>query len=110
MDDAEKKALKAELVEEFVLIPKNRWYYLIGGAVAVVVIAFGIGIKSVLTYMGSQPAQEAHQQIVAIMKDAEKYRNEMLEGLPHGSILAWDRYFANGLVYLRWSESNTESD
>jgi len=110
MNPEEKAELKKELVEEFVLIPKNRWYYLIGGAVGVVVVAFGIGMKSVFEYVSSQPAEDARKRILTIVAEAESYRAKMLDGLPRGSIIAWNGQGKLGPEWIQCDGRNGTPD
>lgn len=61
------------LTKEFVLIPKGRLYYFIGGAVAVFVVAMGINIGSFFAALKSTKVHEAQQHILQMEKDAEKH-------------------------------------
>jgi hypothetical protein len=90
MEQKDKDDLKKELVEEFILIKKGRLYFLIGGATAVVVLALGIGIKATLDYIGTKQVEQTKERIAAILTEAETYRDQMLAGIPHGAIMAWN--------------------
>jgi hypothetical protein len=67
----EKTKLEGELREKYILIPKNKLYYLIGGAVAVVIVASGISLASVFAYLHSEPAEIARKRIEQIRTEAE---------------------------------------
>ena len=58
--------------------------------IGVVVLTLGIGIKGTLDYLGTKQVEETKAKIAAILKEAEGYRDEMLAGIPHGAVLAWN--------------------
>jgi type II secretory pathway pseudopilin PulG len=65
-------------------------YYLVGGAIAVVVIALGVGIQSVLSYIATKEVRDARDTLNQIISEAKAYRSDMLAGIPRGAIIAWD--------------------
>ena len=71
MTPEEKAEFTDELTEKFVLVPKNKLYYIIGGAVAVIVIATGLSLASVFAYLRSEPAEIARKRIEQIRAQAE---------------------------------------
>ena len=73
MTPQEKAEIENELVAKYVLVPKNKLYYIIGGAVAVVVIATGFSLGAVFTYLRSEPAEILRNRIQKIAEEAETY-------------------------------------
>src|SRR4051812_29958415 len=71
MTTEEKAEFTDALTEKFVLIPKNKFYYIIGGAVAVIVVATGLSLASVFAYLRSEPAEIARKRIEQIRGQAE---------------------------------------
>ena len=66
MKPEEEAAFTEKLAKQYVLIPKNRLYHVIGGVLAFLVAAFGINIATVIGYMHSQPAVQASKEIEQI--------------------------------------------
>jgi hypothetical protein len=66
-----KQECERELCDKFVLVPKNKLYYIIGGALAVIVIATGLSLASVFAYLRSEPAEIARKRIEQIRSEAE---------------------------------------
>jgi len=71
MTPEEETKFEAKLREKYVLIPKDKLYYIIGGALAVVIIATGISLASVFAYLHTEPAEIARKRIEDIRTEAE---------------------------------------
>ena len=61
------------LTKKFVLIPKDRFYHFVGGAVAIFVVAMGINIGSFFAALKSTNVHKAQQHILQMEKDAENH-------------------------------------
>ena len=72
MTPEEEVLFTEKLTKQFILIPKGRLYHCIGGALAFVVVAFGITIGTVIQYLSSEPAEIARSRIEEIRKKVEK--------------------------------------
>jgi hypothetical protein len=69
-------AFTEKLAKQFILIPKNRLYHVIGGALAILVAAFGINIGSVVAYLRTSPAVKEKEEITRIYNEVrEHYQN-----------------------------------
>jgi hypothetical protein len=66
-----------KLTKQFILIPKSRLYHCIGGALAFVVVAFGITIGSAIHYLNSEPAEIARRRIMQIRTEVEEYQKNL---------------------------------
>lgn len=66
-----------KLTKQFILIQKSRLYHCIGGALAFVVVAFGITIGSVIHYLSSEPAEIARRRIMQIRTEVEQYQKDL---------------------------------
>ena len=73
MTPEEEVQFTEKLTKQFILIPKDRLYHCVGGALAFVVIAFGITIGTVISYLRSEPAEIARKRIVEIRAEVEKH-------------------------------------
>ena len=74
MTPDEEAAFMEKLAKQFVLIPRNRLYHGIGGALAFLVVAFGINIGAVLAYLRTQPAKLAQARIEEIATDVKQHQ------------------------------------
>lgn len=77
MTPEEEAAFTEKLTKQYILIPKDRLYHVIGGAIAIVVATFGINIGSVVTYLRTQPAQRELEKIAGISSEIDKYYKEI---------------------------------
>jgi hypothetical protein len=77
MKPEEETAFKEKLAKEFILIPKNRLYHAIGGALAILVFAFGINIGSVVAYLRTEPAEKELERIKQISTEVQKHYDDM---------------------------------
>jgi hypothetical protein len=106
VEKEDKDELKKELEEEFLLIKKGRLFYLVGGAIAAVALAFGIGIKATLDYIGTSEVARTKERISAILKEAETL--SWPDGGWHptriNNGLEWKGTVASWLGDLRWKE------
>lgn len=66
-----------ELQKDFVLIPKQRLWHFLGGAVSFAVLAFGLSFAGVLAGMKASAAVRAEEKIVAILAEVERYREDL---------------------------------
>ncbi len=73
MTPEEEAAFTEKLAKQFILIPKGRLYHVIGGALAVLVAAFGINVGSVVAYLRTQPAEKELNRIREISKEVEQH-------------------------------------
>jgi hypothetical protein len=71
MTPEEKTQLIADLRERFVLIPRNRLWHFLGGAVTFAVAAFALSFAGVLAGMKSTSAVQAADRIERIRDEAE---------------------------------------
>lgn len=60
--------LTKQLSEKFILIPKNRWYFVVGGMLAFI----GVSVGSVIAYLRTEPAELARTRIKQIQLEAEQ--------------------------------------
>jgi hypothetical protein len=73
MTPEQEAAFTEKLAKQFILIPKGRLYHVIGGALAVLVAAFGINIGSVVAYLRTQPAEKELKRIREISQEVERH-------------------------------------
>ena len=71
MTPQDETAFENKLTEKYVLIPKSKLYYIVGGAVAVILVATGLSLASVFAYLRSEPAEIARKRIEQIRQQAE---------------------------------------
>lgn len=94
-----------KLSKQFILIPKDRLYHVIGGAVAVIVATFGINIGSVVSYLRTEPAQRELARVAEISREIDRYHQEIAQyhrDLGVGTFLSSDD--ANR-IFLRRNDS-----
>jgi hypothetical protein len=77
MTPEQEAAFTEKLGKQFILIPKDRLYHVIGGALAVLVAAFGINIGSVVAYLRTRPAESERQEIHRIYVDVQKHYKDL---------------------------------
>ncbi len=77
MTPEEEAAFTEKLAKQFILIPKGRLYHVIGGALAVLVAAFGINVGSVVAYLRTQPAEKELNRIREISKEVEQHYQDL---------------------------------
>jgi len=77
MKPEEEAAFTEKLARQYVLIPKDRLYHLIGGFLAFLVAAFGINIAAVVGYMHSQPAVQASKEIERIRAQVKQHYQDL---------------------------------
>jgi hypothetical protein len=77
MTPEQEAAFTEKLAKQFILIPKDRLYHVIGGALAILVAAFGINIGSVVAYLRTRPAEKELKRITEISKEVEKHYRDL---------------------------------
>lgn len=77
MTPEQEAAFTEKLAKQFILIPKGRLYHLIGGAIGILVVGFGINIGSVVAYLRTQPAEKELRRITEISKEVEKHYRDL---------------------------------
>jgi hypothetical protein len=71
MTPEEETQFMERLTKLFILIPKDRFYHCVGGAVAMFVVALGINIGSVYKAIDSTTAKETTKRIEALEHSAK---------------------------------------
>jgi hypothetical protein len=77
MTPEQEAAFTEKLAKQFILIPKDRLYHVIGGALAILVAAFGINIGSVVAYLRTAPAEKELKRITEISKEVEQHYRDL---------------------------------
>ena len=62
-----------ELEQRYVLVPKNRLWHFLGGAVSFAVLAFSLSFAGVLAGMKSDAAVKAGERIQELKREAEEH-------------------------------------
>lgn len=76
MTPEEEAAFTEKLAKQFILIPKERLYHVIGGALAFLVAALGINMGTVVAYLRTKPAERERGEIHRIYVEVqEHYKN-----------------------------------
>lgn len=89
MSDTDKKELEEHLSKQYLLIPKNRVYYVAGGMLGVLVLGLGISYQAVLKVLESEMADKARLNIMAIEKNVTAAQ-QRIEGLERDAKTAAD--------------------
>lgn len=97
--------LTKQLSQQFIFIPKSRWYYILGGALAFC----GVTVGSVMLYLHSEPAEIARKRIEQIRGEAETQLKELQAGdnyIHYGSQLALECERHPGLHLHAYSDQH----
>ena len=77
MTSKEETEFTERLARQFVLVPRDRFFHFVGGAAAIVVVAIGINVGSVMAFLKSSTAAKAQADIEAIKGEVAKTQAEV---------------------------------